>query len=133
LAKAYGVSTTYAYEYAVPPGYHGLDLCWTFAPNFTLKFNNTNICRNVSLEYKAEFQSYLVNFAMTGDPNSGNPEVPWKTFGDAMNANVLQILSGFSNVVDKEVPPDRCGFWQTAPYCTTCASATARFDSFINE
>jgi hypothetical protein len=127
LANATRVSPSYGYEYAVGMyPYHGLDLCWTFAPNFKLQLKGVNICTSLYPGNKAQFQRYLVNFAMAGDPNSGQsqPKVNWNAFGTTGSVLKIQGIAGFSNVVDDEVPKDRCGFWQNATYCTTCSSSS---------
>jgi hypothetical protein len=127
LANASQVSPTYGYQYAVGKApYHGMDLCWTFAPNFKLKWKGINFCFPIHLGHKTEFQRYLVNFAMAGNPNSGKhkPTVPWNPFGTTGSVLNIGILGGFSNVIDDEVPQDRCGFWQNATYCTTCQSSS---------
>jgi hypothetical protein len=73
------------------------------------------------MENKGEFQSYLVNFATTGDPNVGNQvNIHWDPFGDTGSVLEIRGLQKFEMVGDTEVPADRCGFWQSAPYCTTC-------------
>jgi hypothetical protein len=57
---------------------------------------------------------------MTGNPNSLGGPVAWPTFGNAGDILYMDIYDPFKIKVDKQVPADRCGFWQCAPYCSTC-------------
>ena len=67
------------------------------------------------------FQSYLASFVKTGDPNSGSGvgALEWTKFGN--QGEVLRMDGAeFKMARDVNVPEDRCGFWQPAPYCQTC-------------
>lgn len=100
-----------------------MDLCWTFYPDYTLMLGGLDICQilgsNPSLP-KA-FQSYFASFVITGNPNSkrGAGTIEWRNFG-AVGEVLSMDGAEFKMAHDDKVPTDRCGFWQSAPYCTTC-------------
>jgi hypothetical protein len=84
----------------------GLDICQILGSN--------------SSQPKA-FQSYLASFVLTGNPNSkrGAGTIEWRNFG-AVGEVLSMDGAEFKMAHDDKVPTDRCGFWQPAPYCTTC-------------
>jgi carboxylesterase type B len=63
LNRAYNKIETYAYEYQVPPAWHGLDIPYTYYDG-----TGTNITAGLIAPIAEIFQSYITNFALTGNP-----------------------------------------------------------------
>lgn len=63
------------------------------------------------------WRQYLVTFAQKSNPNYVGAPAIWNPFGANGNALHMNIPDPMAMIVDDElVPPDRCGFWQGAPY-----------------
>ena len=107
----------YGYRFSVPPAIHAIDLLYTFYPMTLTLFNGTDVTIPVPIAYAKGLQSYFISFAKHGDPNveRGPGTVQWPLFGSGRNIVDLD-LTGFSVTTDDELPSDRCGFWQSAPY-----------------
>jgi carboxylesterase type B len=105
LNKAYN-NKTFAYEFQVPPALHGQDVAYTF-------YNGQN--PQVIGEIAKVQQGYIVNFALTGDPNgAGLPIFPMQGANASMN-------SWNSTAVKTERDPtvnERCAWWQQGLYAT---------------
>ncbi len=104
LNKAYG-NQTYAYQFAVPPGFHGFDIQYTF-------YNGqpTNISTNLIAPVGKALQTYLTNFIMTGNPNGrGMPPFPMQ----GKNASMNSISTTINRVTD-DTSNQRCAWWQKA-------------------
>lgn len=122
LARAYS-NQTHNYEFAVYPALHGQDISSTFYQG-----QGTNLTTGLIGPVADALQTYIVNFAMTGDPNSPAlmsasgvlPYFPMQ--GDNATEMVLNYTIGASGVealigvgVDPTVN-ERCAFWQKGLY-----------------
>ena len=111
------MNATYNYEFAAEPGFHGLDLCWSFYP-IEIVYDNVQVC--VWPAYRPQqFQRYLVSFVKYGNPNTAkDPLAPsFQLFGTPKYYIQLNWLEDFKLLApDTELPEDRCRFWQPAPY-----------------
>ncbi|ETI26891.1 hypothetical protein G647_09990 [Cladophialophora carrionii CBS 160.54] len=104
LNKAYG-NQTYAYQFAVPPGFHGFDIPYTF-------YNGqpTNQTAGMIAPVGVALQTYLTNFIMTGNPNGrGMPPFPMQ----GKNASMNSIGTTIQRVKD-DTSNQRCAWWQKA-------------------
>ncbi|OAP56007.1 hypothetical protein AYL99_10159 [Fonsecaea erecta] len=102
LNKAYG-NKTYAYQFAVPPGFHGYDVQYTF-------YNGqpTNLTQDMIAPVAKTLQAYLTNFIMTGNPNGkGLPPFPMQ----GNNASMNSISTTVARVQDDTSNP-RCAWWE---------------------
>ena len=103
LDKAYG-NQTYSYLFAVPPGYHGQDIPYTY-------YNGPN--SDVVTPIAIALQEYLTAFAETGTPNeAGVPFFP--LYGSGATVQVLNI-TGISQAMDPAANY-RCDWWQKGLY-----------------
>jgi carboxylesterase type B len=95
---------TYSYMFAVPPGYHGNDVTYTF-------YNGPPSLNPVA----ATFQSYLTSFALTGTPNApGGATRPYfPMYGK--NATIMDIQDVEGTQMDT-VANSRCDWWQKGLY-----------------
>ena len=104
LNKAYN-NQSYAYQFAVPPSFHGFDIPYTFyngAP--------TNASTGLVAPVARELQTYLTNFIMTGNPNGrGMPPFPMQ----GMNASMNSISTTIKPVKD-DTSNQRCAWWEKA-------------------
>ncbi|KAJ5733782.1 hypothetical protein N7493_002568 [Penicillium malachiteum] len=113
LNWAYG-NQTFAYEFSVPPGIHGLDAIYVFYNK-----GQASVDGNLSgLEVQNEtvalvVQDYITSFAQFGAPKSSLGPA-FKRYG---SQNILL------NIGNQTIQPmrdttnaSRCHFWQTAPY-----------------
>jgi len=101
LNKAYG-NQTYAYQFAVPPGFHGFDVQYTF-------YNGqpTNLTNDMVAPVGKALQTYLTNFIMTGNPNGrGMPPFPMQ----GKNASMNSIGTTIQRVKDDTSNP-RCAWF----------------------
>ncbi|KAI6250662.1 Carboxylesterase [Erysiphe necator] len=97
-------NSSYAYSFAVPPGFHSYDVPYTF-------FNGET--GNVNITVAETMQSLITNFAKHGDPNG--PGVP--NFPQYLPGSRMLILSN-SSIDDVEVDSaanERCAWLQNAP------------------
>jgi cholinesterase len=117
LYFAQAFTNTYNYRFSVPPGIHAEDLLYTFYPLTLTLLNGTDVEVPVPLLYAKALQSYFISFVKNGDPNveRGPATVQWPLFGSGKNIVDLS-LTGFTVTVDDDLPTERCGFWQSAPY-----------------
>ncbi|KIX97854.1 uncharacterized protein Z520_06632 [Fonsecaea multimorphosa CBS 102226] len=102
LNKAYG-NKTYAYQFAVPPGFHGYDVQYTF-------YNGqpTNLTQDMVAPVAKTLQAYLTNFIMTGNPNGqGLPPFPMQ----GTNASMNSISTTVTRVKD-DTSNQRCAWWE---------------------
>ncbi|EXJ65504.1 hypothetical protein A1O7_01845 [Cladophialophora yegresii CBS 114405] len=102
LNKAYG-NQTYSYQFAVPPGFHGFDIPYTF-------YNGqpTNVTAGMVAPVGVALQTYLTNFVMTGNPNGrGMPPFPMQ----GKNASMNSIGTTIQRVKD-DTSNERCAWWQ---------------------
>ena len=107
INKAFG-NKTYAYEFQVPPGLHGVDVASTFYDG-----TGTNLSLSVVAPIAEALQGYIVNFAMNGDPNGpGLPAFPMQ--GD--NATMLAINATYIRPEPDDTANERCAWWQKALY-----------------
>jgi carboxylesterase type B len=93
---------TYAYEFQVPPAFHGDDVRYTFY---------TGAEEVVVPEIAHIQQRYFANFIVAGDPN-GDGLSPWPIQGTNASMNAWN-----STTVGIQVDPtvnDRCAFWRNA-------------------
>ena len=102
-----GMSNSYTYEFAVPPGIHGQDLAYTF-------YNGPS-ASVTSKEVAELLQDYIVSFAMTGKPSShaaGDATFyPYRRNDDALILNVTG-----PSVIRDPTANARCAWWQKALY-----------------
>jgi len=99
---------TYAYEFEVPPGFHGEDIPYTY-------YNDQGSDPAIGLiaPVALELQGYLVNFAMTGNPNGpGLPYFP--IYGSNSSINAINATYTRQQTVD--VANQRCAWWQKGLY-----------------
>jgi carboxylesterase type B len=92
---------TYAYEFQVPPAFHGGDVRYTFY---------TGADKTVIPEIAHIQQEYFANFIKSGDPN-GEGLFPWP-----MQGKNASMIAWNSTTVGIQVDPtinDRCAFWQS--------------------
>ncbi|KAK5416958.1 hypothetical protein LTR06_002945 [Exophiala xenobiotica] len=98
--KAFG-NQTFAYEFQVPPGFHGQDIAYTY-------YNYQGSSATVIAPLAEELQGYLVNFAKTGNPNGpGLPYFP--IYGSNSSINALNATSIKQQRDD--VANERCAWW----------------------
>ncbi|EHK21879.1 uncharacterized protein TRIVIDRAFT_151632 [Trichoderma virens Gv29-8] len=95
---------TYGYRFSIPPAYHGQDVPYTF-------FNGPND-QFVSNETIANaMQSYILSFAITGDPNR-NALVKMPIYGERNQILDLNV-TGIQQITDPN-NNERCRWWQKA-------------------
>ena len=98
---------TYAYQFEVPPAFHGEDVAYTY-------YNNDGVSASVIAPAVAQvLQGYLTNFAMTGNPNgAGLPVFPMQGTNSSMNGlNVTGVTQQMDDSANQ-----RCNWWQKALY-----------------
>jgi hypothetical protein len=112
----------YSVVYAVPPSTHGSDQCGTFLTGMMCPPAPRGATKE-DLEKFQGFQSLLLSYAQTGDPNALRNKattIEWpmtKGFDEAELTNVLYIngLGGAQEMEVKSDPlqsRDRCGFFR---------------------
>lgn len=107
LDKAFN-NNTYAYEFQVPPAFHGMDIAYTFYNG-----QGTNITAGLIAPVALELQGYLTNFAMHGDPNGqGLPSFP--KYGP--NAMINGIGWNETTQQRDDAANPRCAWWQKGLY-----------------
>lgn len=99
-------SSTYGYRFSIPPAYHGQDVPYTFfnGPNEQFVSNGT---------IAEAMQSYILSFAITGDPNR-NAVVKMPIYGK-QNKILDFNVTGIQELADPN-ENNRCGWWQKALY-----------------
>ncbi|KAF1990527.1 alpha/beta-hydrolase [Aulographum hederae CBS 113979] len=132
MADAFSKSTpTWNVQYGRGPGLHGYDILANFyntgSPllNFLTAFYGQQAQGPDFPSFAASYQSYLMSFATTGDPNRLRrqqdpiPTIDWPKvediegrnyFGNVLNASD----AGFQVIDDDKAPVDACGFWVNA-------------------
>lgn len=108
LNKAFG-NRTYAYEFQVPPGFHGFDIPYTFYNN-----QGTNLTSGMVAPIGEALQGYIVNFATTGNPNG--PMLPFFPM-HGRNASMNAINATYIRSQRDPTANPRCAWWQKA-LCT---------------
>ncbi|KAI1004019.1 Carboxylesterase [Podosphaera aphanis] len=103
VALAYS-DTAYSYVFAMPPGFHGADVAYTY-------FNGESAGINSTVAHA--MQSYIVNFVQTGEPNG--PDL--SRFPDYGPDNSVLVLSeqAIDTVQPDQSANDRCAWLQDAP------------------
>jgi hypothetical protein len=82
LVKAF--STANEYLFSVPPGYHGMDVPYTYFTSSNDAVSNNTLAQIL--------QRYITNFAKTGDPNANSaPNFPKYANGITQNLNLTFI------------------------------------------
>ncbi|KAH0842510.1 hypothetical protein AYO21_06686 [Fonsecaea monophora] len=102
LNKAYS-NNTYSYQFAVPPGFHGYDVPYTF-------YNGqpTNLTQDLIAPVAKTLQAYLANFILSGNPNGqGLPPFPMQ----GQNASMNSISTVVARVKD-DTSNQRCAWWE---------------------
>jgi carboxylesterase type B len=119
LADAYP-DRIYSVQYAVPPATHGSDQAGTFFNPLSPQFANLS---KAEAEARQAYQSYLISFALTGNPNKVRDQantIDWpltagvngSTLSNVLNVDNLSGKSGFSLVNNDQFQvKDRCHFW----------------------
>ena len=118
INQANFLHTTYAYEWFVPPAVHGNDLPYTFYDFGEVTGVNTTVAKIL--------QGYIVRFAQTGQPNAPNlplfpPARPGRTVQN-IGSNFVGPISDERGI---EQLPERCEFWQSAPYLPNSQFSTS--------
>lgn len=105
LARAYG-SSTYNYQFSVPPALHGNDVAYTF-------YNEASADPTFNVTVARALQQYITSFTQNGVPSAqGFPNFP--LYGPAATELNLNS-SGISTMMDTTDNP-RCAYWQKALY-----------------
>jgi carboxylesterase type B len=109
LAQAYA-GIAYTYRYSIPPGLHGRDLLLAF---WRPELNMTALG-----PFATVFQGYFTSFVRSGNPNTyrekGIKAIDFPKAKVGQYVTVLDVnLRGFREITDKEVPKDRCAWWQS--------------------
>lgn len=123
LARAYQ-NQTYNYEFAVLPAVHGIDVSSTF-----YRGQGSNLASGIYAPVADAMQTYITNFAMTGDPNrpslqsaSGSLPVFPIQGNNATEMKFNYTIAAGPTVVPAigvSVDPtvnQRCAFWQKGLY-----------------
>ncbi|QSZ31432.1 hypothetical protein DSL72_000997 [Monilinia vaccinii-corymbosi] len=105
------LNKTYSYYFTVPPGLHGEDIAYTF-------FNGDTTTLNVGLPVNATvaavLQRYIMNFAMTGNPNGRG--VPFFPEYQKNATTVVLGSTGLGSLQTDTTANKRCEWWQQALY-----------------
>jgi hypothetical protein len=112
------VNKTYSFKYSVPPGTHGSEVDPLFYNQRNFPNDDAN---NPNKGWMLAFQSYMLSYSVTGDPNALRTKdgtIPWG-FSDSSNQNVTGVLeliggqgpSAFRIIDDDQMPKNRCSFW----------------------
>lgn len=123
VAKAYA-GKAWSYQFAVPPGVHGLDLIFTF---WRTDLNIYNLFQlDFDLNFITEknlatgFQSYFTSFVRSGSPNTYRQTGSLPPTIDMVPATVgtyvkmLNVgLLKFENVDGADTRKDRCDYWES--------------------
>jgi carboxylesterase type B len=105
INKAYD-NATFAYEFQVPPAFHGFDVPYTFYNG-----QGTNISQGLFAPIAEAHQAYITNFVKSGNPNGpGVPIFPRQGKNASMNG---LNYTGITTQRDPTSNP-RCAWWQKA-------------------
>jgi carboxylesterase type B len=107
INKAFN-NQTYAYEFQVPPAFHGRDIQYTYYNG-----QGTNLSVGLIAPVAQALQAYIVNFAMTGNPNG--PGVPMFSM-QGKNASMQAINATYIVPQVDDTANVRCAWWQKALY-----------------
>jgi len=110
LSTAYG-NKTYSYLFAVPPGFHGQDIQYTYYTGGAVSPSPLGVQnRTVALA----LQQYIASFAEDGRPEAANGIPQFNMYGP--NASVQRLnVTGIDQVRDSNAN-SRCDWWQKALY-----------------
>lgn len=118
INQANFLRTTYAYEWFVPPAVHGADLSYTFYDFGDVPGVNTTVATIL--------QGYIVRFAQTGQPNAPNlPLFPPAKPGTTVQNVGSDFVGPIADERGIEQLPERCNFWQNAPYLPNSQVSTS--------
>ena len=107
LNKAFK-NQTYAYEFQVPPAFHGFDVPYTFYNG-----QGSNPSAGLFAPVAEVMQGYLTNFVANGNPNGpGLPPFPIQGMNASMNGLNLTSISPQRDPTANS----RCAWWQKALY-----------------
>jgi acetylcholinesterase len=103
INKAFN-NQTYAYEFEVPPAFHGFDIQYTFYNG-----QGSDASAGLFAPIAEALQAYITNFVKYGNPNGpGVPNFPMQ----GMNANMNGLnVTGITTKRDPTVNP-RCAWFQ---------------------
>ncbi|KAJ9651969.1 hypothetical protein H2198_008795, partial [Neophaeococcomyces mojaviensis] len=123
LARAYQ-NKTYNYQFGILPAVHGIDIYSTFYQG-----QGTNLSQSIYAPVANALQTYITNFAMTGNPNSpgllsASGPVPYFPM---QGNNASEMLLNYTITSPTSVAPaigvvkdptanERCAFWQKGLY-----------------
>lgn len=102
---------TYAYYFAVPPGLHGEDIAYTF---FNGDTTTSDDGLPVNATVAAALQTYITNFAITGNPNGAG--VAYFPEYQSNSTTLVLDIDGLGEVVTDTTANERCSWWQQALY-----------------
>ncbi|KAK9481761.1 Alpha/Beta hydrolase protein [Lipomyces starkeyi] len=99
----------YSYFFSVPPGYHGVDVAYTFYDGPAKEEGYP-----VNATLAGIFQNYIGTFGATGSPNyAGLPYFPrYGANTTVLNVNVTNLGSRLMDPMANQ----RCTYWYTTPY-----------------
>lgn len=95
---------TYSYEFQVPPGFHGEDIPYTYYNG-----EGSDPTQDLIAPVAEELQGYLVNFAMSANPNG--PGLPYFPVYGA-NASINAINATYTKQQVDDVANQRCAWFQ---------------------
>jgi len=108
LSTAYG-NKTYSYLFAVPPGFHGSDVAYTYYDGGALSPATGVTNRTIAIA----LQKFITSFAEGGEPEADGIR-QFDMYGP--NASVLKLnISGIDEVRDSNANA-RCSWWQKGLY-----------------
>lgn len=105
------LNETHSYYFTVPPGLHAEDIAYTF---FNGDTTTSDDGLPVNATVAAVLQRYIMNFAMTGNPNG--VDVPFFPEYQSNATNVVLGITGLGSVQVDTTANDRCAWWQQALY-----------------
>ncbi|KAK9491483.1 Alpha/Beta hydrolase protein [Lipomyces doorenjongii] len=118
---------TYLYRFSVPPAIHSVDLALTFWGGSPLlaKAGQTILIADNLADLAVSFQSYLVSFAISGDPNeyrlteNSMPTIYFPKSNEWPGKPMVDVgKKGFSYLSLEDDGPvaKRCEFWQNGAW-----------------
>ncbi|KAF7876425.1 hypothetical protein EAF04_001517 [Stromatinia cepivora] len=105
------LNETHSYFFTVPPGLHGEDIAYTF---FNGDTTTSDGGMPVNATVAAVLQRYIMNFAITGNPNG--KEVPFFPEYQSNSTTVVLGTTGLGSVQTDTTANNRCDWWQQALY-----------------
>lgn len=101
---------TYAYLFAVPPAFHGLDVPYTYYTGGAVSQSPLGV---VNATVAFALQDWITSFAIKGKPEADGVK-EFKLYGD--DATVMELdVDGIDAVMDENAN-ERCKWWQKALY-----------------